>query len=78
MEDSEMTLRRVVILPILLTVCIPLSCSTAHADQPPPKIEVYFSPHCRCTDAIVRQLDAAKKTVLVQAYTFTSRGHAST
>ncbi len=35
-------------------------------------IEVYFSPHGGCTDAVVRELDAAKDSVLVQAYTFTS------
>ena len=35
-------------------------------------MEVYFSPHGGCTDAIVKQLDAARETVLVQAYTFTS------
>jgi phosphatidylserine/phosphatidylglycerophosphate/cardiolipin synthase-like enzyme len=37
-----------------------------------PPIEVRFSPKGGCTDAIVRELDAAKKTVLVQAYSFTS------
>ena len=34
--------------------------------------EVYFSPHGGCTDAIVKELDKAKNTVLVQAYSFTS------
>ena len=34
--------------------------------------EVYFSPHGGCTDAIIRELNKAKSTVLVQAYTFTS------
>jgi len=33
---------------------------------------VYFSPHGGCTDAIVKELDAAKESVLVQAYEFTS------
>jgi phosphatidylserine/phosphatidylglycerophosphate/cardiolipin synthase-like enzyme len=36
------------------------------------KIEVYFSPNGGCTDAIVKRIDAAKKTILVQAYSFTS------
>jgi phosphatidylserine/phosphatidylglycerophosphate/cardiolipin synthase-like enzyme len=35
-------------------------------------IEVYFSPRGGCTEAIVQQLDAAKSSVLVQAYSFTS------
>jgi phosphatidylserine/phosphatidylglycerophosphate/cardiolipin synthase-like enzyme len=34
--------------------------------------EVYFSPNGGCTDAIVRELDKAQSTVLVQAYSFTS------
>jgi phosphatidylserine/phosphatidylglycerophosphate/cardiolipin synthase-like enzyme len=34
--------------------------------------EVYFSPHGGATDAIIRELNKAKSTVLVQAYTFTS------
>ena len=38
----------------------------------PTNWQVYFSPHGGCTDAIVRELDKAKSTVFVQAYTFTS------
>lgn len=34
--------------------------------------EVYFSPQGGATDAIVRELNKAKSTVLVQAYSFTS------
>jgi TonB family protein len=34
--------------------------------------EVYFSPHGGCTEAIIRELDKAKFSVLVQAYSFTS------
>jgi phosphatidylserine/phosphatidylglycerophosphate/cardiolipin synthase-like enzyme len=34
--------------------------------------QVYFSPHGGCTKAIIRELDKARSTVLVQAYTFTS------
>ncbi len=34
--------------------------------------EVYFSPHGGCADAIIRELNKAKTTVLVQAYSFTS------
>jgi len=36
------------------------------------KIEVFFSPHGGCTKAIVEELNQAKQTVLVQAYSFTS------
>jgi phosphatidylserine/phosphatidylglycerophosphate/cardiolipin synthase-like enzyme len=34
--------------------------------------EVYFSPHGGCTDAIIRELNKAQSTILVQAYSFTS------
>ena len=34
--------------------------------------EVYFSPHGGCTEAVVKALEKAKATVLVQAYSFTS------
>jgi phosphatidylserine/phosphatidylglycerophosphate/cardiolipin synthase-like enzyme len=40
--------------------------------EKPPTIEVYFSPHGGCTDAIIRELNNAKSSILVQAYTFTS------
>ena len=34
--------------------------------------EVYFFPHGGCTDAIIRELNKTKSTILVQAYSFTS------
>jgi phosphatidylserine/phosphatidylglycerophosphate/cardiolipin synthase-like enzyme len=45
--------------------------------QPPgiatlPAIEVYFSPQGGCTDAIIREIESARSTILVQAYSFTS------
>ena len=40
----------------------------AHAETP----DVYFSPRGGCTDAVVRELAAARSTVYVQAYSFTS------
>lgn len=43
----------------------------AEPDRPLP-IEVHFAPEGGCTDAILRELRAAKSTVLVQAYWFTS------
>ena len=51
---------------LLLTFCV--VCHQALAQQ----IEVYFSPKGGCTDAVVRELDAAEATVQVQAYSFTS------
>src|SRR5450755_3995742 len=35
-------------------------------------IQVFFSPKGGCTEAVVANLNAAKATVLVQAYSFTS------
>jgi phosphatidylserine/phosphatidylglycerophosphate/cardiolipin synthase-like enzyme len=40
--------------------------------EKPPTWQVYFSPHGGCTDAIIRELNQAKSTILVQAYSFTS------
>jgi phosphatidylserine/phosphatidylglycerophosphate/cardiolipin synthase-like enzyme len=37
-----------------------------------PTWEVYFSPNGGCTDTIIKELNQAKDTVLVQAYSFTS------
>jgi phosphatidylserine/phosphatidylglycerophosphate/cardiolipin synthase-like enzyme len=37
-----------------------------------PQWQVYFSPHGGCTDAVIRELNKAESTVLVQAYSFTS------
>ncbi|MGD1002547.1 MAG: phospholipase D family protein [Candidatus Brocadiia bacterium] len=42
------------------------------SQEPAGTIEVYFSPRGGCTDAVVRELGAARESVLVQAYTFTS------
>jgi phosphatidylserine/phosphatidylglycerophosphate/cardiolipin synthase-like enzyme len=38
----------------------------------PPTWEVYFSPKGECTHAIIRELNKAEDTILVQAYSFTS------
>jgi phosphatidylserine/phosphatidylglycerophosphate/cardiolipin synthase-like enzyme len=40
--------------------------------QENPFRSVYFSPHGGCTEAIIRELNNAKTSVLVQAYSFTS------
>ena len=41
-------------------------------EKPAPTIQVYFSPAGGCTEAVVEALGRAKKTVFVQAYSFTS------
>jgi phosphatidylserine/phosphatidylglycerophosphate/cardiolipin synthase-like enzyme len=42
------------------------------AEEKPPLWEVYFSPNGKCTNAIIRELNNAKHSILVQAYSFTS------
>ncbi len=51
------------------------ACKPLPSEEPPrplPPIEVYFSPGGGCTEAILRELGAAKSSVLVQAYSFTA------
>ncbi len=55
----------------LLVLILTTGCDIKLGPMPP--VEVYFSPHGGCTEAVVRELDAAKQTVFVQAYSFTSR-----
>jgi phosphatidylserine/phosphatidylglycerophosphate/cardiolipin synthase-like enzyme len=40
--------------------------------QGKPTIEVYFSPHGGCTEAIVKEIENAKSSIFIQAYSFTS------
>lgn len=37
-----------------------------------PVIEAHFSPHGGCTEAVVSELEGARETIQVQAYSFTS------
>jgi phosphatidylserine/phosphatidylglycerophosphate/cardiolipin synthase-like enzyme len=45
------------------------------ADQPPKsaQVKVYFSPEGGSTEAVVREISAAKNEILVQAYSLTSQ-----
>jgi phosphatidylserine/phosphatidylglycerophosphate/cardiolipin synthase-like enzyme len=61
---------RKIILCLLLTGIF--TAGYAADSVPSAEIQVYFSPHGGCTDAIVSAVNDAKKTVLVQAYSFTS------
>jgi phosphatidylserine/phosphatidylglycerophosphate/cardiolipin synthase-like enzyme len=63
--------RRMATFAFLAALVLSLRWGSA-ADQVAPKIEVYFSPKGGCTEAVVRELDAAKDSVLVKAYSFTS------
>jgi phosphatidylserine/phosphatidylglycerophosphate/cardiolipin synthase-like enzyme len=52
----------------LLLLSLPLQA----ANPSSPAISPYFSPNGGCTDAIVKTLNSAQKSILVQAYSFTS------
>ena len=59
---------------LLAIVSLLPACQAQDTSQPStnlPPIEVFFSPKGGCTEAVVKELDAAKSTVLVQAYSFT-------
>jgi phosphatidylserine/phosphatidylglycerophosphate/cardiolipin synthase-like enzyme len=56
----------ILILFLVLPSCQPLGPRTL------PPIEVHFSPKGGCTEAVVQEINAARSTILVQAYSFTS------
>ncbi len=60
------------VLPALLVLAA-LAGGCNFKTGPLPPIVVYFSPKGGATEAVVQALDAAKNTVFVQAYSFTSK-----
>lgn len=77
--DLQRHLRAIRKLVILAAFVIGLTGATGAeagvvaAPQPlAATVQVYFSPHGGCTEAVVAAVDAAKRSVLVQAYSFTS------
>jgi len=56
----------------LLLALLIVSSAPLWAQQGPGDIHPYFSPKGGCTEAVVNELNGAKKSVLVQAYSFTS------
>ncbi len=60
------------IVPALLVLAA-LASGCEFKTGPLPPIDVYFSPKGGATEAVVQALDAAKNTVFVQAYSFTSK-----
>ncbi len=53
------------LLSLLTPFALAADCTTA-------RLAVYFSPSGGATDAVVREVNDAKKQILVQAYSFTS------
>jgi phosphatidylserine/phosphatidylglycerophosphate/cardiolipin synthase-like enzyme len=60
------------ILTIAFLIALSPPISLPQEKPPTCNWEVYFSPHGGCTEAVIRELNKAKNTVLVQAYSFTS------
>ena len=63
------------VLAYFLIVCVACSYPSTTVFASPanaPTIEVYFSPNGGATGAIIRELNNAKKEILVQAYSLTS------
>ena len=61
----------------LILIVLLAGCATASIQPPAPApcpviLSVCFSPKGGCTDTIVQELDKAKGSILVQAYSFTS------
>ena len=61
-----------ILVSCVITFWMVFSIPFTLAQEKPPSWEVYFSPNGECTDAIIRELNKAQNTVLVQAYSFTS------
>jgi TonB family protein len=59
----------IIIVILLMVLSTPIYL---HSQEKLPSIEAYFSPHGGCTEAVINELNKAKNTVLVQAYSFTS------
>jgi phosphatidylserine/phosphatidylglycerophosphate/cardiolipin synthase-like enzyme len=66
--------RRIIALLAIITVTLGMvfSPSLTLPQESPPTWEVYFSPHGGCTEAVIRELNKANNSILVQAYSFTS------
>ncbi len=63
-------MKRFSIHPACLLVILLAGCD--FTPRPLPPLEVYFSPEGGCTQAIVREIEAARSSIFVQAYSFTS------
>ena len=61
-------MKRVLSIVLLIFTCILSGCQgqdTSQSIKTLPPIEVWFSPKGGCTEAVVKEIDAAKKTLLV-------------
>ena len=61
---------KVLILAFILV--FPAYSATTNTTSAPAAVQVWFSPKGGCTEAVVATINGAKKSVRVQAYSFTS------
>lgn len=64
--------RQLLTAAILLGFLLPVQAHDTNTAQSPPGLEVFFSPDGGCTTACVREIQRARQSVRVQAYSFTS------
>lgn len=57
---------------LVLVLASSLAVQGFDAIETKSEIQVYFSPKGGCTEAIIKEIAAAKSSILVQAYSFTS------
>lgn len=62
----------IIITILALGISAVLFSRQSYLQEKQPTWEVYFSPRGGCTEAIIRHLENAKTSVLIQAYSFTS------
>lgn len=67
-------MRPILIFSFVANISLAVSLPTVFASDTyrPAAVQVFFSPDGGCTDAVVAELAHAKKSVYVQAYSFTS------
>ncbi|WP_410519869.1 phospholipase D family protein [Candidatus Mesenet endosymbiont of Agriotes lineatus] len=58
---------------LILLTCLSLSGCIDFISPLCPRITVCFTPGEKCTEQIISTIDHSKKSILVQAYTFTSK-----
>jgi phosphatidylserine/phosphatidylglycerophosphate/cardiolipin synthase-like enzyme len=62
--------KRLALLLVAAAVGLLPACNWTPGVLPP--MQIYFSPHGGCTDAVVQEINAAQHKIRVQAYSFTS------